>query len=256
MQLFFDILSARINLVLIIALSIIFVLRIAAKKNSGRMQKFLARLNAYLRRYHKFLGILVIFVGLGHGILSSESVWSFNFGTLCWVLTILLAVSWWWRARLKKWLAYHRILAILLLTAVFWHVIDVGGFTPDIFGAPLENQADEDSKRGDDFTRQVPGSNSNYPNSKLKDGVYSGTATGYRPGMVVQVTVTNGEITNVTVVSHNERDPRRYSSAMVQVPDEIVKKQSTNVDGVTGATRTSNGIKNAVNDALKQAIVR
>nr|WP_281413978.1 FMN-binding protein [Clostridium polyendosporum] len=33
-----------------------------------------------------------------------------------------------------------------------------------------------------------------------------------------------------------------------------MKAQSTNVDGISGATRSCNGIKEAVEDALSQAI--
>ena len=37
---------------------------------------------------------------------------------------------------------------------------------------------------------------------------------------------------------------------------QIIEKQSTEIDGVTGATITTDAIKNAVNDALKQAGLR
>ncbi len=41
--------------------------------------------------------------------------------------------------------------------------------------------------------------------------------------------------------------------AIAQVPGRIVEANSTEVDGVTGATTTSNAIKAAVEDALSQA---
>lgn len=87
----------------------------------------------------------------------------------------------------------------------------------------------------------------------FKDGVYTGTADGYRPGLQVEVTVKNNQITQVRIVSHNEHGERFYGPPMEIVPEEIVASQSTDVDTVSGATFTSVGIINAVNEALKNA---
>lgn len=38
-----------------------------------------------------------------------------------------------------------------------------------------------------------------------------------------------------------------------QLENEILTKQSADIDAVSGATFTSNGVKEAVTDALKQA---
>lgn len=43
---------------------------------------------------------------------------------------------------------------------------------------------------------------------------------------------------------------------MEMIPNEIIQNQSLEVDAVSGATYTSNGIVNAVKDALKQAIIK
>lgn len=40
------------------------------------------------------------------------------------------------------------------------------------------------------------------------------------------------------------------------IPKEIIQNQSVEVDAVSGATYTSNGIVNAVKDALQQAIIK
>ena len=84
------------------------------------------------------------------------------------------------------------------------------------------------------------------------DGTYEGTASGYASGLKVQVTISNGQISNVQVVSHNET-PGFCERAIQTVPSEIVSAQSTNVDTVSGATYTSVGIINAVNSALNSA---
>ncbi|MDF2880379.1 MAG: FMN-binding protein [Clostridiaceae bacterium] len=89
-------------------------------------------------------------------------------------------------------------------------------------------------------------------NSKYKDGTYTGTGTGYRSNLQVDVTIKNGKIENIQIDSNNET-PRFADQAFAVVPNEIIQAQSTQVDGVSGATRSSNGIKQAVEDALSKA---
>ena len=87
--------------------------------------------------------------------------------------------------------------------------------------------------------------------SQLKDGVYNGSASGYGGEIRVKVTVSNGKISDIKVESHSET-PEYYDRCSGIIPN-IISSQSTNVDGVSGATLTSNGIKAAVADALKSA---
>lgn len=81
------------------------------------------------------------------------------------------------------------------------------------------------------------------------DGVYEGSANGMGGELKVAVTVEGGKIADVTVNSHKETagisDP-----AIEQIPAAIVAAQSTEVDGVSGATVTSDAIKAAVASAL------
>ncbi|MDD4844489.1 MAG: FMN-binding protein [Anaerotignum sp.] len=86
------------------------------------------------------------------------------------------------------------------------------------------------------------------------DGTYTGTADGYGPGLTVEVVIENGYIASVEVVAHNEKNERFYGEPVEVIPTEIVAAQSTDVDIITGATFTSNGIKNAVNNALANAL--
>lgn len=89
-------------------------------------------------------------------------------------------------------------------------------------------------------------------NGKYKDGTYTGTARGYRPGLTVSVTVLNGQISQVKIVSHNE-SRGFYERPFSTVPQAIISKQSTIVDTVSGATRSSEGVMNAVANALANA---
>ena len=83
----------------------------------------------------------------------------------------------------------------------------------------------------------------------LKDGIYTGTGTGYRGEIEVSVTVSGGDITNIEILSY--QDDRPYlDQASGTVIEEIINSQSAEVDAVSGATYTSNGIMEAVADAL------
>ncbi len=83
----------------------------------------------------------------------------------------------------------------------------------------------------------------------LADGTYTGAANGMGGAVNVTVTVEGGKITSVEVGEHQETagisDP-----AIEQIPAAIVEAQSTDVDGVAGATVTSDAIKAAVDAAL------
>ena len=100
---------------------------------------------------------------------------------------------------------------------------------------------------------KVPSSSSSESSSsiqKYKDGTYTGVATGYEPNLNVTVTIQNSKITSIIIGANNETRPL---SAFTVIPNEIINSQSTSVAVVSGATYSSNGIKNAVADALSKA---
>lgn len=82
-----------------------------------------------------------------------------------------------------------------------------------------------------------------------EDGTHTGEAEGFIDVIKVSVEVTDGAITNVEVTEHQESDGIS-DPAIEQIPAAIVEKGSTDVDAVSGATGTSNGIKAAVDNAL------
>ena len=82
------------------------------------------------------------------------------------------------------------------------------------------------------------------------------TLTVTKPGVfgedvVVEIVADANEIYSVTVVANNETQGIG-SMAVDQLPAKIVEAQSAEVDGVAGATMTSNAIKAAVAEALEQ----
>ena len=93
----------------------------------------------------------------------------------------------------------------------------------------------------------------NVRETKLVDGVYSGEADGFRPGLKVEIEIEKGNLVRVVVVDHNEINPRFWQQPVTIIPYEIVNRQSTKVDAVSGASATSCGIMAAVEDALSKA---
>lgn len=85
-----------------------------------------------------------------------------------------------------------------------------------------------------------------------KDGSYTGSAEGYGGTIKVKVTIKDGKIDEISVTSHDGETASYYNKAK-KIIAKMIKKQSPNVDTVSGATYSSNGIKNAVIKALKKA---
>jgi len=81
--------------------------------------------------------------------------------------------------------------------------------------------------------------------------VLEGEGMGYNEDVPirVQVTVVNDEITDIQILEHEETEGF-YEPAYEQIPEAIIAAQSTDVDVVTDATKTSLGIMEAVEDAL------
>ena len=115
------------------------------------------------------------------------------------------------------------------------YVVSNGGHTE------AEITAEADSQQA------VPGVKGNY-----KDGVYEGTGKGNNGDITVEVTVEGGSIVSVTLKEHGET-AGIYEAAEKGVTEAIITSQSAEVDGVAGATNTSNGIKEAVAAALEGA---
>ena len=81
------------------------------------------------------------------------------------------------------------------------------------------------------------------------DGVFKGSGEGFRGDIDVTVTVENGIISDISIESY--KDDREFlQKAKNGVISAIISSQSTDVDAVSGATFSSNGIKEAVADAL------
>lgn len=91
------------------------------------------------------------------------------------------------------------------------------------------------------------------PSVDYVDGTYEGVGAGVHGDEVkVQVTVTDGLITDITVTENNESEGIG-TTPIEKIPAAIIEKQSTEVDVISGATATSEAVINAVKDALSKA---
>lgn len=82
--------------------------------------------------------------------------------------------------------------------------------------------------------------------SKVEDGKYIGSEDGGMVKVKVEVTVKDHAITDIVILQH---DNGKGAPAEVIVND-IIDKNSLEVDAISGATHSSNVIKTAVLNAL------
>lgn len=104
------------------------------------------------------------------------------------------------------------------------------------------------SQRGD--SSYGNGNSASVTNQLYKDGTYSGLGSNRRGSIQVAVTVKDDKITDVEISDF----AMHYSESDVMgLPDEVLQKQSAQLDNVSGATYSTEAFEGAVQDALSQA---
>lgn len=214
-----------------------------------------------------------------------------NWGTGCFICAVLLAGSYLLRKGLAgKWMLFHRGLTILMILMLSLHLADVGIHLPERWKASAALSKEEESSAipylkdaestapviSEKPTVQPDIKNTPAPTATAKptpspmpsqesseepesslaeieaglpDGVYTGYGQGRNGSITVEVTVESGKIADIQVVG--EAETPKYFSRAETVIDSILSAQSTEVDAITGATISSEGIKEAVADALR-----
>ncbi len=86
--------------------------------------------------------------------------------------------------------------------------------------------------------------------SPYRDGTFSGTGTSRRGDVSVAVTIAGGQISNVSITRVNTQYP---VSAIASLPAQVVARQSSQVNAVSGATYSAQAFRGAVQAALQQA---
>lgn len=238
------------------------------------------RLNRIFHDIHIPLGVVLIVAGLVHGLAAGnplgtsftqasfgQLLFTWNMGTLCFVLSILLGLTYVLRKILKKnWMKLHRILTVVFVVTIVIHVYQVGIALPRaIFLSEKEAETSENISNEEninpteteDVTKEEKTDDSNnivvFSGATLKDGTYEGAAEGYNGDIKVSVVVQNGAVTDISIVE--EKETPQYLQRAKEIIQTIVNGQSLEVDGITGATYSSKGIQNAVYNALQEAVI-
>jgi len=85
--------------------------------------------------------------------------------------------------------------------------------------------------------------------SHLKDGVYTGKYNAGRFSNEVEVSVKGNKIAQINVVKSVTFEKKDVTQKLL---DEVVKKQNTNVDIISGATTTSKAYLKSIENAISK----
>jgi cytochrome bd-type quinol oxidase subunit 2 len=121
----FNFILAQTGFLLVFILSMRFIAQRIPKRSKRKTTR---RSYLFFKIIHIILGFILILVGLIHGLLSASDITSFvfNWGFVCLMLSILTALIYCCRKRFRNqrhWLVWHRILTIMIITAVIIHLI-------------------------------------------------------------------------------------------------------------------------------------
>lgn len=255
MERFLNVGLAQISAVIGGILVIKYILKAINKKYFNCKNATINKVNRVLIKRHKLLGTALIFTGVIHGISSPARVLSFNLGTATWSLCVLMYLSCLLKKFLNKkeffkkkgWVYYHRAIALLFVLVLATHILTVKGVLQRYrYSKPSGVTTDGNSTKSTTETGNIG------VKTKYIDGTYTGEGIGHEPGLNVRVTIENDKIIEIALLSNNET-PDRCEKAEAVIPQSIIGQQSTDVDTVAGATESSNGIIEAVNDALSKA---
>ena len=92
--------------------------------------------------------------------------------------------------------------------------------------------------------------------SKYADGTYTGTGQGKGGAITVTLTITDGNITVDSIEGAEHETAGIGGKEAIEdgtFKEQIESAQSAEIDGVSGASLTTKGVKDATADALSQA---
>jgi len=85
-------------------------------------------------------------------------------------------------------------------------------------------------------------------------GAYEGIGNGYRGPIHVRVQTSTAGIEDIAIVSHQESNFPGLA-AMEQLLEEVLETGETSIDAISGATYSSRGFLQAVENALEKASI-
>lgn len=134
-----------------------------------------------------------------------------------------------------------------ILMAIKNALISATGGTPEAVDASGAGSASASANKALTIASAVEA-----PANGYADGEYYGSGDGFNDTITVKVTISGGKIASVEVVSQNDTFDY-FTRAWNSISSAVIAAQGTNVDSVSGATYSSEGIKTAINEALRQA---
>lgn len=142
-----------------------------------------------------------------------------------------------------------RLVNLLLILAVLWQYQRVAVVRAAAV-AERQQQIDEVNAYNAEILKARQAEQESQ--SGYKDGTYEGSALGFGDTITVQVTIQGGKMTDISVLDASGEDKPYYNQSL-PVLDKMLSSQSTEVDTISGATLTSEGLIDAVADALGKA---
>ena len=151
----------------------------------------------------------------------------------------------------KHWNFIIRAVNLLLILAVLWQYQQVALVRADAVTA-RQKEIDEVNAWNTSVLQTQQAAEEAEAESGLKDGTYEGTGLGFGDDITVQITISGGQMTDITVLKHDGEDKPYYTQALTML-DKMLTAQTGDVDLVSGATLTCEGLRDAVQDALGKA---
>ncbi len=119
--------------------------------------------------------------------------------------------------------------------------------------AALQNERNQTIAQIEAYNLSVNGTEQDTENTAWADGTYQGEGQGFAGKIELGVTVEGGQIKTIEVVG-NVSDDAAYFNQAKALLDDIIAKQTPQVDTISGATFSSKGLIQAVQDALGKAV--
>ena len=142
---------------------------------------------------------------------------------------------------------FLRAVNLLLILGVLWQYQQVA-----LVRAAAVSQRKQEIAEVEAYNASVLQAQAEQTQSGYRDGTYEGSAFGFGDVIRVSVTIRNGKMTDIAVLDASGEDKPYYKQALPLL-DEMLAVQSAEVDTVSGATLTAEGLIGAVENALGKA---
>ncbi|MCI9047608.1 MAG: FAD-binding protein [Hungatella sp.] len=136
-----------------------------------------------------------------------------------------------------------RMLALCVTAAVGISACSSGGEAPTTEAVQESETTATETTAAQADTEPAP--------EESASGTFEGKGNGFGGELQLKVTVTDGKMEDIEVVSHHESSVV-FNRALPIITERILEAQSPEVDSVTGATFTSYAVKAAVAEAMKE----